>query len=78
MPRLKHFYGRNHLHYLTANTYRKARIFDSHRYKRKLVQTLDDLAAQVSGRNGMLGRADKSTTTLVTSERFGAGHSTPL
>ena len=36
MPRLKHFYGQNHLHYLTDNTYRKARIFDSDRYKRKL------------------------------------------
>jgi hypothetical protein len=35
MPRLKHFYGLNHLHYLTANTYRKARIFDSDRYKRE-------------------------------------------
>ena len=32
MPRLKHFYAQNHLHYLTANTYRKARIFDSDRY----------------------------------------------
>ena len=43
MPGLKHFYGQNHLHYLTANTYRKARIFDSDRYKRKFVQSLDDL-----------------------------------
>ncbi len=37
---LKHFYGLNHLHYLTANTYRKACIFDSDRFKRKFVQTL--------------------------------------
>jgi len=27
MPRLKHFYDKHHVHYLTANTYRKARIF---------------------------------------------------
>jgi REP element-mobilizing transposase RayT len=50
MPRLKHFYGRNHLHYLTANTYRKARIFESDRYKRKLAQTLDDLRTELSFR----------------------------
>jgi len=47
MPRLKHFYGQNHLHYLTANTYRKARIFDSERYKRKFVHTLDDLRTEL-------------------------------
>jgi REP element-mobilizing transposase RayT len=50
MPRLKHLYGQNHLHYLTANTYRKARIFDSDRYKRKFVQTLDDLRAELGFR----------------------------
>jgi REP element-mobilizing transposase RayT len=50
MPRLKHFYGQNHLHYLTANTYRKARIFDSDRYKRKFVQTLDDLRTELGFR----------------------------
>jgi len=43
MPRLQHFYGQNHLHYLTANTYRRARILDSDRFKLKFVQTLDDL-----------------------------------
>jgi putative transposase len=47
MPRLKHFYGQYHLHYLTANTYRKARIFDSDRYKRKFVKTLDDLRTEL-------------------------------
>jgi len=31
MPRLKHFYGQHHLHYLTANTYREARILDCDR-----------------------------------------------
>jgi hypothetical protein len=32
MPSLKHFCRLNHLHHLTANTYRKVRIFDSDRY----------------------------------------------
>jgi putative transposase len=50
MPRLQHFYGENHLHYLTANIYRKARIFDSERYKRKFVQTLDDLRTELGFR----------------------------
>jgi REP element-mobilizing transposase RayT len=47
MPRPQHFYGQNHLHYLTANIYRKARIFDSERYKRKFIQTLDDLRTEL-------------------------------
>jgi hypothetical protein len=50
MPRRRHFYGENHLHYLTANTYRKARIFDSDRYKRKFVQTLGDLPTDLGFR----------------------------
>ena len=50
MPGLKHFYGQNHLHYPTANTYRKARIFDSDRYKRKFVQALDDLRTELGFR----------------------------
>lgn len=50
MPGLRHFYGQNHLHYLTANTYRKARIFDSDRYKRKFVQTLHDLRTELGFR----------------------------
>ena len=47
MPRLQHFYGQNHLHYLTASTYRRARIFDSERFKLKFVQTLDDLLTEL-------------------------------
>jgi len=43
MPRLRYFCGQNYLHYVTANTYRKGRVFDSDRYKRKFVQTLDNL-----------------------------------
>jgi hypothetical protein len=50
MPSLKHFYGRSHLHYLTANSYRKARIFDSDRHKRKSVQTPDQLRAELGFR----------------------------
>jgi hypothetical protein len=41
MPRPKHSYGQNHPHYLTANTYRKARIFHSDRYKRKFAGGAD-------------------------------------
>jgi putative transposase len=47
MPRLQHFYGQKHLHYLTAGTYRRARIFDSDRFKLKFVQTLDDLRTEL-------------------------------
>ena len=47
MPRLKHFYEQNHYHYLTESIYRRARIFDSDRFKRKFVQTLDDLRTEL-------------------------------
>jgi hypothetical protein len=50
MPRLKHFYGLDHLHCLTANTYRRARIFDCDRYKRNFVQTLDQFRAELGFR----------------------------
>jgi len=29
VSKLKHYYGLNHLHYLTTSTYRRARLFDS-------------------------------------------------
>ena len=50
MPHLRHLYGLNHLHSPTANTYRKARIFDSDRHKRRFVQTLDQLRAELGFR----------------------------
>jgi hypothetical protein len=50
MPRLKRFCGLNHLHCPTANTYRGARICDSDRNKRKFVQTLDQLQAELGFR----------------------------
>ena len=50
MPRQQHYYGLNHLHYLTANIYRRARIFDSDRFKPKFIRTLDDVRAELSFR----------------------------
>ena len=47
MPGLQHFCGQNHLHYLTASTYRRARIFDSDRFRLKFVQTLGDLRREL-------------------------------
>jgi putative transposase len=38
-----HFYGLNHLHYLTTSTYRRARLFDAESLKRHLVGTLAEL-----------------------------------
>jgi putative transposase len=43
MPRQRHYYGLSHLHYLTASTYRRARLFDSERFRRHFVKTLGDL-----------------------------------
>jgi len=39
----QHFYDLHDVHYLTTNVYRKARIFDSERFKRSFVRTLDEL-----------------------------------
>jgi len=33
MPRPQHYDGENHLHDLTANIYRRARFFDSERFR---------------------------------------------
>jgi putative transposase len=48
MPRQKHFYGFNHLHYITRSTYRRARRFDSTRFKRRWVSTLDELCSELN------------------------------
>jgi hypothetical protein len=50
VPGQQHYYGLNHLHYLTANIYRRARIFDSGRFKLKFIRSLDDLRAELSFR----------------------------
>jgi len=43
VPRQRHDYGSNHLHYLTASTYRRARVFDSDRFRSHFVKTLAEL-----------------------------------
>lgn len=47
MARLRHFYGEHHLDYLATDICRRARIFDSSRHKRKFIQTLGDLRAEL-------------------------------
>ncbi len=47
MPQQRHFYGLNHLPYITRSTYRRARRFDSVRFKRQWVQTLGELRSEL-------------------------------
>ena len=47
MRQQHHYYGASHLHYLTANIYRRARIFDSDRFKLKFTETLDQLRGEL-------------------------------
>jgi putative transposase len=47
MPRLRHFYDHHDLHYLTASTYRRMRVFGSRRCKLKFIRTLDDLRTEL-------------------------------
>ena len=46
MPRQRHPYGLNHLHFITASTYRRTRLFDSHRFRSHFVQTHDQLRGE--------------------------------
>jgi putative transposase len=42
-----HFYGSNHLHYLTASCYRRVCIFDSERFKAHFIATLGQLRQEL-------------------------------
>ena len=50
MPRQRNYYGLNHLHFLTASSYRRARVFDSERFKRQFITTLAELRAELGFR----------------------------
>ena len=50
MPRRRHYYGLNHLHYLAASTYRRARLFDSDRFRHHFVKTLGELRSRLNFR----------------------------
>jgi putative transposase len=42
-----HSYGLNHLHYLTKSTYRRARLYDSQRFRNQWVSTLGELRREL-------------------------------
>ena len=48
MSKPKHYYGLNHLHYLTKSTYRRAGLYDSERFKNQWVVTLGELRRELS------------------------------
>ena len=50
MSTIKHYYGQNHLHFVTASTYRRARLFDSERFKNQWVSTLAVLRQELGFR----------------------------
>ena len=47
MPRLRRYYGENHLHFLTSSTHRRAPVFNSERFKREFVGTLARLRSEL-------------------------------
>jgi REP-associated tyrosine transposase len=47
VPQLRRYYGQNHLHFLTTGTYRRARVFDSERFKRRFIATLGKLRSEL-------------------------------
>jgi REP-associated tyrosine transposase len=50
VPQQRHYYDENHLHYLMASIYRRARIFDSDRFKLKFTQALRLLRGELNFR----------------------------
>jgi hypothetical protein len=50
MTRQRHFYGLHPRHYLTPSTYRRARRFDSERFKRNFITVLGGLRAELGFR----------------------------
>ncbi len=50
VPQQRHFYGLNHLYYITTSTYRRARVFDSERFKRRFVSTWAELRGELGFR----------------------------
>lgn len=48
MPAQRHHHAGNHLHFLTASTYRRARLFDSARFRQNFVRTLEEMRASLS------------------------------
>jgi len=50
VPRQHRFHGLNQLQNLTTSTYRRARLFDSERFKRHFVTTWQDLRVELSFR----------------------------
>jgi putative transposase len=45
-----HYYAENHLHFLTSSTYRRARLFDSDRFKHQFFLVLGQLRANTEFR----------------------------
>ena len=50
VPKQRHFYGLNQLHYITTSTYRRAQLFDAEHFKRQFVATRQDLREELSFR----------------------------
>jgi len=50
VSQFKRYYGENHLHFLTTSTYRRARVFDTERFKLEFVATLVKLRAELGFR----------------------------
>ena len=46
----KHYYGCNHLHYLTTSTYRRAGALDAELFKRHFLKTLGELRVELGFR----------------------------
>ena len=50
MSRARHYYGLNHLHFLTTSTYRRARLFDSLKFRQQFISTLAGLRRELGFR----------------------------
>ena len=46
MQRQHHYSAGSHLHFITASTYRRVRLFDSPRFRKRFIETLDQLRTE--------------------------------
>ena len=76
MPKQQHYYGLNHLHFLTTSTYGRVRLFDSPKFRQQFVTTLAALRQELGFRivgyvlmaehfHLLLGPSEKANTTVI-------------
>ena len=76
MPRQKHYYGENHLHFLTRSTYRRTRLFDSDRFRQHRCDRIHSKLRNVCATRDPLG-LDAGDPMNCSTDKNGVIHCEP-